>query len=70
MSSPTVDHWSVVEHILCYLKGAPGCGILYNNHEYNGLECSTDVDWAGSKEDIRSTSGYCVCWRESSFMEE
>ena len=20
MSSPTVDHWAVVEHILCYLK--------------------------------------------------
>ena len=23
MSFPTVDHWVVVEHILCYLKGAP-----------------------------------------------
>ena len=22
MSTPTVDHWVVVEHILCYLKGA------------------------------------------------
>ena len=22
MSSPTVDNWAVVEHILCYLKGA------------------------------------------------
>ena len=32
-------------------------------------ECFTDVDWAGSKEDMRSISGYCVCWRESSFME-
>ena len=24
MSSPTVDNWVAVEHILCYLKGAPG----------------------------------------------
>ena len=24
MSSPTVDNWSAVEHILCYLKGASG----------------------------------------------
>ena len=23
MSSPTVDNWAAVEHILCYLKGAP-----------------------------------------------
>ena len=22
MSTPTVDHWVAVEHILCYLKGA------------------------------------------------
>ena len=32
MSSPTVDHWAAVEQILCYLKGALGRGILYNNH--------------------------------------
>ena len=24
MSSPTIDNWAAVEHILCYLKGAPG----------------------------------------------
>ena len=29
VSSPTVDHWAVVEQILCYLKGVIGCGILY-----------------------------------------
>ena len=37
MSSPTVDHWAVVEQILCYLKGAPGRGILYNNRGINRL---------------------------------
>ena len=57
MSSPTIDHWAVVEQILCYLKGAPGRGILYNNHGFNRLECFTDVDWAGFKEDRRSTTG-------------
>ena len=60
MSSPTVDHWVVVEQILCYLKGAPGHGILYSNHGHNRLECFTEADWAGSKEDRRSTSRYCV----------
>ena len=60
MSSPTVDHWAAVEHILCYLKGALGRGILYSNHGHNRLECFTDADWEGSKEDRRSTSGYYV----------
>ena len=60
MSSPTVDHWAAIEQILCYLKRAPGCGILYSNHGHNRLECFMDVDWAGSKDDRKSTTGYCV----------
>ena len=60
MSAPTVDHWAAVEQILCYLKGALGCGILYSNHGHNRIECFSDTDWAGSKEDKRSTSRYCV----------
>ena len=61
MSSPTVDHWAIVAQILCYLKGAPGRGILYSNHGHNRIECFTDANWAGPKEDRRS----CLCWRES-----
>ena len=60
MLSPTLDHWAAVEQILCYLKRAPGHGILYSNHGYNKVECFTDADCARSKEDKRSTSGYCV----------
>ena len=44
MSSPTVDNWTIVEHILCYLKGASGRGILYSNHGHNKVECFTDAD--------------------------
>ena len=60
MSSPTVDHWATVEHILCYLKGAPKRGIIYSNHGHNKLDCFKDADWARSKEDRRSISGYYV----------
>ena len=35
MSSPTTDYWAAVEQILCYLKGVPGRGILYNNNGHN-----------------------------------
>ena len=65
MSSPTVDHWAAVKQILCYLKEAPGRGILYSNHGHNRLKCFTYVDWARSKEDRRSTSGYYVFVRRN-----
>ena len=38
MLSPIVSHWAVVEHILCYLKEAPVCGILYKKHEHTIIE--------------------------------
>ena len=60
MSSLTIDNWVAVKHILCYLKGAPRRGILYSNHGHNRVKCFTNADCAGSKEDRRSTSGYCV----------
>ena len=60
MSTPTIDHWVVVEHIIRYLKRASGRGILNSNHGHNRIECFKNADWAGSKEVMRSTSGYCV----------
>ena len=35
MSAPTLDHWVAIYHILCYLKGALGRGILYSSHGHN-----------------------------------
>ena len=48
MSAPTVKHWAALEQILCYLKRAPGMGILYINHRHAQIKCFTDADWAGS----------------------
>ena len=42
------------------MKEAPGRGILYKKHRHTINECFSDADWAGSKEDRRSTSRYCV----------
>ena len=60
LSSPTVNHWAALAQILCYLKGAPGLGILYGNHGHSHIEYYSDADWAGSKIDRRSTTSYCV----------
>jgi hypothetical protein len=60
MSTPTVKHWKALEQILCYLKGVLGLGILYSNHGHTSIECFIDADWAGSRPDRRSTTGYYV----------
>lgn len=60
MSTPTVKHSAVLEQILCYLKGAPGRDILYSDNGHSRMECFADADWAGSKTNRRSTTGYCV----------
>ena len=37
-----------------------GRRILYKKHGHTKIECCLDTNWAVSKEDMRSTSGYCV----------
>ena len=59
-----------VYRILKYLKGCPGKGVLYQKNGYLDLVAYTDADWAGDRDDRKSTSGYftlvggnLVTWR-------
>src|SRR4051812_30649556 len=59
-----------VASILRYLKGCPGRGVLLGKHDHLRIEVYTNADWAGSRDYMRSTSGYCsfvggnlVTWR-------
>nr|KYP74866.1 Retrovirus-related Pol polyprotein from transposon TNT 1-94 [Cajanus cajan] len=70
MHDPRKPHMDAVERILRYLKSAPGKGLLFSNHGHLKVEGYTDADWAGSKNDRRSTAGYLtfvggnlVTWR-------
>jgi len=58
MHNPRKLHMDVVERILRYLKSTSGKGILFSNHGNLKVEGYTNADWAGSKDDKRSTSGY------------
>ncbi|XP_060959181.1 uncharacterized mitochondrial protein AtMg00810-like [Cannabis sativa] len=60
MSSQIIHHWVALEQILCYLKGVPRSGIVYKDHGHTQIECFSNANWADSKVDRRSTSGYCV----------
>ena len=46
-----------------YLKYAPGKGILFSKNGHLQIEASADADWAGSPDDRRSISGYCMLVR-------
>ncbi|GAV82290.1 hypothetical protein CFOL_v3_25742, partial [Cephalotus follicularis] len=60
LSSPWSSHWDAIIRILRYLKGSPGRGLLYCNHGHYRVEGFSDVYWAGSPFDRRSTIGNCV----------
>jgi len=70
MHDPRKFHMDIVERILRYLKSTPGKGILFSNNGNLNVEGYNDADWAGSKDDRRSTSRYStfvggnlVTWR-------
>jgi len=58
--APTQQHLTVVFHILGYLNGTPGKGLLFQNTDERGAEGFSNADWAGLVIDSRSTSGFCT----------
>ena len=70
MHSPRNSHFQAANQVLRYLKGTPGLGISYRKTGKIDLVLYTDSDFAGSRVDCRSTTGYCtflggnlVTWR-------
>jgi hypothetical protein len=60
MHDPRKGHMDVVYRILRYLKETPGRGLWFRKNGHLNLEGYCDADWASSRDDRRSTSGYCV----------
>jgi len=59
MHSPT-QHVVAVYHILRYLKGTPGKGLLFQKSDARGAEEFADVDWTSFVMESQSTSGFCT----------
>lgn len=60
MHAPTTNHWSAVKRILRYIRGTITHGTTIISDSSHTLHAYSDADWAGSLDDRRSTSGYCI----------
>lgn len=70
MHVPQTPYLEATYRILRYLKSVSRLGLLFTSHGYMRVAVCTDMDWAGSITDRRSTVGYCslvgenlVTWR-------
>ena len=69
-SKPNQTHWVAAKRVLRYLKGTSNLGIIFKGDEPERCKAYSDADWAGDKDDRKSTSGYLfqiasgpVSWR-------
>ncbi|XP_030502512.1 uncharacterized mitochondrial protein AtMg00240-like [Cannabis sativa] len=60
MSKPRTPHLQDVHHLIRYLKGSPGQGLLYSTNSTLHLRAFSDSDWASCPTTRRSTTGFCV----------
>ena len=58
MQNPSQIHFGAAKRILRYLQGTLDYGICYKAGENLNLIVYSDSDWAGSVDDMKSTSGY------------
>ncbi|XP_052479542.1 secreted RxLR effector protein 161-like [Gossypium raimondii] len=54
----TNKHYKAGKRVLRYIKGTLSHGIHFSRADELKLIGYTDSDWAGSKDDMKSTSGY------------
>ncbi|KAJ4771019.1 Gag/pol [Rhynchospora pubera] len=60
MHSPSTSHWDAVKRILRYINGTLTHGLTLKPSTNPILHAYSDSDWAGCKDDRRSTSGYAI----------
>ena len=58
-AAPKESHLNVVKRIIRYINGTPNYGLWYSKDSIACLASYSDVDWAGSVDDRKSTSGGC-----------
>ncbi|XP_047320336.1 uncharacterized mitochondrial protein AtMg00810-like [Impatiens glandulifera] len=61
MHRPSKIHLRVAKRVLRYIKGTMEHGLMFKKNDSEDIELFgfCDSDWAGSMDDMKSTSGYC-----------
>nr|KYP60991.1 Retrovirus-related Pol polyprotein from transposon TNT 1-94 [Cajanus cajan] len=67
MQKPSQIHYGTGKRILRYLQGTRKFGIWYKTMTKSRMIGYTDSDWAGSIDDMKSTSGYAFSLRSGFF---
>jgi len=69
-SNPSSDHFSTAKRVLRYLQTTATLSLTFIMNQGSRLEGYSDSDWAGDKDDSKSTSGYlftlsgaAICWK-------
>jgi hypothetical protein len=60
MHKPTILHWQSAKRLLRYLKQTLTFGLQIYRTSCNTLQAFSDADWAGSRDDRRSTGSFCI----------
>ncbi|KAI5323584.1 hypothetical protein L3X38_032656 [Prunus dulcis] len=59
MHNPHTSHLQVVKRIFRYMKSTLEQALIFKSNDFT-LRGFSDVDWAGSVDDRRSTTGSCM----------
>ncbi|KAF5464385.1 hypothetical protein F2P56_014463, partial [Juglans regia] len=60
MQAPREPHLQAVKRIFRYLKGTIHLGLHFIKSPLSAFQGYCDADWAGSRDDRRSTSGFAI----------
>jgi hypothetical protein len=60
MHKPIVIHWQSIKQLLRYLKQTLQFSLQIYHSSCNTLQAFSDADWAGSRDDRRSTGSFCI----------
>ena len=60
MHDPTEEHLAAAKHVLRYLKGTQGQGILFSGNTAMTLTGFCDSDWGSCSDSRKSTTGFCI----------
>ncbi|BBH05473.1 Disease resistance protein CC-NBS-LRR class family [Prunus dulcis] len=67
MEEPTITHMKSARRILRYIKGTPNFGLFYPASNELKLVGYSDCDWAGDKDDRKSTTGFVFYLGDAAF---